>query len=187
MPRFCPSFKNIKRCSIFVRAQFTTFAIHYFSPKMTYAIRTAVACATILSLVTILTCIVFTPMIMNEVNSIWDELDTEMVEFRVCCILSANNSPIVNFRRSRQMRGTRSRQSPHHQTPNVNVVNRRMTRWQHPLHHMVQVRQTHQSSIQHQVSYLVHSHRSHQAVNHRSHLSHQLHQLKAHHRAIAVS
>jgi hypothetical protein len=50
---------------------------------MSFALRAAVTGATTLSIITILACILFAPMIVNEVNDIWRELDMEMLEFRV--------------------------------------------------------------------------------------------------------
>ena len=46
-------------------------------------LRAASICATILSATTLLTCIIAVPMIYNEVQSIWVELDRGMGEFRV--------------------------------------------------------------------------------------------------------
>ena len=48
-----------------------------------HSLQLAIGGATALSLTSILACLVVAPVIMNQVNDIWAELDQEMLEFRV--------------------------------------------------------------------------------------------------------
>jgi hypothetical protein len=49
-----------------------------------YTVRLATGVATVLSIGTILLCIIMVPTIVSEITDAWDDFDFEMQDFRVC-------------------------------------------------------------------------------------------------------
>ena len=58
-------------------------SLEYGSPRGVMSVKVATCLATALSFVAILTTLIAVPIIYNEIQSVWQELDDEMAVFRV--------------------------------------------------------------------------------------------------------